>query len=79
VVRPERLVLDHRGLDGFAGTVSQEVFVGNDTLYLVHAGGHELTVRRQNDEHAGERFREGDRVAVSVRRAWALPTSAEPA
>ncbi len=73
VIRPERLLLDHEGRNGFRGVVLQSVFVGNDTLYVVAMdGGRQLTIRRQNDEHAGDRFREGDAVAVAVRRAWAI-------
>ena len=73
VVRPERLMLDGGSGSGFAGTVADAVFVGEDTLVLVEVGGRTVSVRRPNDGHAGRVVKRGDRVTVTIGRAWLLP------
>ena len=67
LVRPERIVLAGPDSNGLPAVVTQAVYLGTDTQYLVALqGGIELAVRSQNSEQSGVRFALGDKVSVII-------------
>ena len=67
LVRPERIDLAGPDAGGLPAVVSQAVYLGTDTQYLVALrGGIELAVRSQNADQASVSFAAGDRVSVII-------------
>ncbi len=67
LVRPERMSLAGPGAGGLPAVVTQSVYLGTDTQYLVGLrGGIELAVRSQNSDQDGVGFAVGDEVSVVI-------------
>ncbi|WP_369855837.1 ABC transporter ATP-binding protein [Candidatus Thalassolituus haligoni] len=68
-IRPERLSLmaESPHSDGLAGTISQVIYMGTDTQYVVQLDiGHELSARIQNMASQTQPLQSGQRVQVSL-------------
>jgi spermidine/putrescine transport system ATP-binding protein len=66
-VRPERLQLSHDTSKGLRGVISQSIYMGTDTQYVVTiANGTELVVRTQNAQGSSPDFAMFSEVGVVI-------------
>ena len=67
LIRPEQIKLASPDANGLPAVVSQTVYLGTDTQYIVRLDGNlDLTVRVQNAESESERFDPGSVVSVHI-------------